>query len=208
MYFLGIDIASDNPGYSIIKDAKDIIFSRTIKTPKEYKVSDAVKCSFQLSALEKILKLRDFSAICVEAPAFSFSNRMVSIGMIHGAILPKLLSLNIPVVYCPPTKWKYALLEKGNADKSVGVDFVFRNFRFAKGLDLSKFDNNQADAAMLAHIAYVFRCYIDDSPKELFLGTEKRISEIFTSEKYSSSKKSGILFRKNEFYFNADLPWQ
>ena len=208
MYFLGIDIASDNPGYSIIKDSRDIIFSKTAKTPKEYKHSEILKCVYQQEVLRKVLALKDYSAICVEAPAFSFSNRMVSIGMIHGAILTELLKLNIPIVYCPPTKWKYALLEKGNADKKIGVSFVLNNFRFSSGLDLTKFDNNQADAAMLAHIAYIFKCYEVGSDIEFFEGTEKRVVEIFTSEKYSSSKKSGILFRKNEFYFNSDLLWQ
>ena len=208
MYFLGIDIASDNPGYSIIKDSKDIVFSKTIKTPKDQKGSEILKCIFQREVLQKILSLKDFSAICVEAPAFSFSNRMVSIGMIHGALLPDVIKTGIPTVYCPPTKWKYALLGKGNADKKEGESFVIDNFRFSSGLDLSKFDNNQADAAMLAHIAYVFKCYIDNSEIYFLPGTEERVREIFTSQKYGSSKKSGILYRKNEFYFNCNLLWE
>ena len=208
MYYLGIDIASDNPGYSVIKDSRDIVFSKTIRTPKDFKESEILKCCYQKEILKKILKLKPFSAICVEAPAFSFSNRMVSIGMIHGAILTELIGLSIPIVYCPPTKWKYALLGKGNADKKVGVSFVRENFKFANGIDLTHFDNNQADAAMLAHIAYIFDCYRNNSIAEFFEGTESRAQEIFTSDKYSSSKKSGILFRKNEFYFNTDLLWQ
>ena len=175
---------------------------QTCKPKGEYKESEILKCIYQQKVTKKVLSLYDYSAISVEAPAFSFSNRMVSIGMIHGALLPEVIGTGKPIVYLAPTKWRYAILGKGNADKKLGKDFVINNFRFAKGIDLSHFDDNQADAIMIAYFAYLFDEFSNSREPFIFDTLEKRVREVFFSEKVVSKKKSGIMHRKNEFYFN------
>lgn len=202
-YYLGIDLATDNAGYAILNENLAVTFSRTFTPKNEFRDSEIMKCVYQRKVLFKALELQDFTTICVEAPAFGFSNRMVSIGMIHGALLPHLIETGKPIVYTPPTKWKYAMLGNGHAEKKVGVDFVLNNFKFAKGLDLSHFDNNQADAIMFAYFAYIFDCYTHNREPFIFDTLEKRIEEVFLSEKIASRKKSGIIHRPNEFYFNS-----
>lgn len=123
--------------------------------------------------------------------------------MIHGAILTEAIDTKIPIVYTPPTKWKYAMLGAGNAEKQVGVDFVLSNFRFAKGIDMKHFDNNQADAIMLAYFAYLLDNFSNSTKPFIFDNLDKRIHEVFFSEKAASkNKKNGIMFRPDEFYFN------
>lgn len=202
MYYLGIDIATDNAGYAILSGSRDVLLSKTCKPKGEYKESEILKCVYQQKVTKKVLSLYDYSVISVEAPAFSFSNRMVSIGMIHGALLPEVIGTGKPIVYLAPTKWRYAILGKGNADKKLGKDFVINNFRFAKGIDLSHFDDNQADAIMIAYFAYLFDEFSNSREPFIFDTLEKRVYEVFFSEKVVSKKKSGIMHRKNEFYFN------
>lgn len=204
MYYLGIDIATDNAGYAILSGSRDVLLSKTCKPKGIYKDSEIMKCLYQKRVTEKVLSLYDYSSISVEAPAFSFSNRMVSIGMIHGTLMPMIIETGKPIVYLAPTKWRYAILGKGNADKKLGKDFVLSNFRFAKGIDLSSFDDNQADAIMIAYFAYLFDEFSNSRTPFIFDTLEKRVHEVFFSEKVASKKKSGIMHRKNEFYFNKD----
>lgn len=202
-YYLGIDIATDNAGYAILNENLVVSFSKTFTPKKEFKISEIMKCVYQRIVMFKVLGLQDFNTICVEAPAFGFHNRMVSIGMIHGALLPSIIEIGKPIVYVPPTKWKYAMLGNGHADKKTGVDFVLSNFKFAKGLDLSHFDNNQADAIIFSYFAYIFDCYSHNRKPFIFDTLEKRVEEVFLSDKITSRKKSGIMHRPNEFYFNS-----
>jgi len=208
MHYLGIDTASQNPGYCILEGANYIVFSRTWSTPEEFKVSDVKRAEFQLSVLKKIVESVKCDITAIEAPAMSFKNQMVSIGFIHGAITSFINSTGMPWLYVPPTKHKYAFLKNGRADKPAGVSFVKRNFTFADRVDLKKFDHNQADAAMLAHLGYLFDCYSKGAEPLYLEDTEKRMLEIFFNKGTTANKPSGICYRRNSFYFNLDLKWE
>lgn len=208
MNYLGIDIASQNPGYVVLEGRNNIIFSRTWVTPDSFKVSDVKRAEFQLSVLKKIIGAVQCDIVVIEAPAMSFKNQMVSIGFIHGAITSFINSLGVTWLYVPPTKHKYAFLKNGRADKAIGLSFVKRNFTFASRVDIEHFDHNQADAAMLAHLAYLFDCYAQGVVPEYLEDTENRMLEIFFDKGSTGKKPSGICFRRNSFYFNSDLTWE
>jgi len=207
--FLGIDIASRNCGHSIIsKDGREIRFSKTIVPHDDFCHFDITKLVYQEAFLNKIFcsGLR-FSMIAMEAPALAKKFGTFSIGYAHGFFLSYLLKRKVPFVWVPPTKWKYAFLAKGNADKNLGISFVKD---FYPKLVNERVDDNQADSLLLALFAFsVFHFVAGSEPivKNVFgLDIYNRLAEVISSDKTSKNKKEkGILNRPYEFYFFPEL---
>ena len=55
MYYLGIDIATDNAGYAILSGSRDVLLSKTCKPKGEYKESEILKCIYQQKVTKKVL---------------------------------------------------------------------------------------------------------------------------------------------------------
>lgn len=230
-FYLGVDPAQANCGYSILKVSEDgypqVVFSKTEKTPDEHKSSDATILRYQSQYLKKVLASKQFNAICMEAPTMGKMNNPASIGTLHGAFINMFFDYGKPFMWIPPTKVTCQFLTKEFLGKQSAkttkekkiftIKYVKQFFDIALSNSTKCLDSNMADSMLMAYLAFIFDMYIEEGFKDIDLSPfcfTKDMSKImknnFCSSKRTSklvrgkevfSEPQGILNRLNDFYY-------
>jgi Holliday junction resolvasome RuvABC endonuclease subunit len=129
--------------------------------------------------------------VCVESQAFSRGGIGPSIGILHGFILRTITAARVPILYVPPTKWKYGVMGPGKHEKSEAVQTAHSLYAG----QLQTFDHNAAEALLLAHTGRRFLEIVTAASEPTDLE-----SRIFL-EPLPRDKPAGVVHREGEFFW-------
>jgi len=141
---LGIDPSLTGTGVCILSSTTlmyvSTISSKTKGIPRLLEIETAIQAL-----------LKDIDVVCIEGYGFGARGRAVfSLGELGGIIRRQLYLSGIPYYDVPPTVLKKFVTGKGNANKNVVLEQVFR--KWGIGSETLK-DDNQVDAYGLARLA-------------------------------------------------------
>jgi len=165
MLIIGIDPSLTATGIVVLRDGK-VELAETTKNRPELWTIDRVKLIYQriIDIVENLTDGEQWQApdlIVIEGFSYGSTGRkLFDIAYLGWRIREELERLreqdNIPWIEVPPTQLKRFATGKGNANKEIILQQVYKRW----GVELS--DNNQADAFVLAKIG---EAYLQDSYK-------------------------------------------
>lgn len=162
---IGIDTAQNNLGFAVVGISnKEIIYTVNHKVSKTNDIlRNALQREFLEEQVSKIGRER-IALVVIEAPAYGFKQRMVSIGTIHGAITDYFYKEEIDFVYPSPLLSKKLVLGKySKKDDTKKLVMDKMNSYYNKDFK----DNNITDALSLAFFGSIFLVLkYDREPKE------------------------------------------
>jgi crossover junction endodeoxyribonuclease RuvC len=109
--------------------------------------------------------------VAIEAYSYGSINRAFSLGEVGGVIREAVFSLGTPMIFVPPSSLKLFITGHGLAKKKSVIRALVERYGYATS------DDNIADAAALARLAYVFLTNTSKYRSELEVVKKLRESE-------------------------------
>lgn len=144
-YFIGLDLSLTGTGFCLVREDWSVPRFETLKN-KLRGVERLIWITESIRERVEGYSPEDTEIVIEDYSFGSFDRGQREKAELHGNVKTMLFKLGFDVIWIAPTSLKKFATGKGNAKKDVIIKTVFQNW----GYDLT--DNNQADAAVLAHI--------------------------------------------------------
>jgi crossover junction endodeoxyribonuclease RuvC len=141
---LGLDLSYGGTGVCVLRDGKHHDL-RTLKHPK--KMAGPERLEWFKTAIGQIYDDERPYCVAVEGYAFGATSQAHKIGELGGLIKHNLWMMGAQLLIVPPTTLKKFCTGKGSGPKGMVMVAAFKRW----GVEAA--DDDQADAAVLAHIA-------------------------------------------------------
>lgn len=120
-YFVGIDTSSTSTAV-VMTDSSGVVLEHYIITPNSSDIK--VRCAIVVKECLELLRRipRTESIICIEAPAFMATGKVIDLSMLVGGVFYSLLNLDFEVSLVPPSANKKFFTGSGKASKQDMID--------------------------------------------------------------------------------------
>jgi crossover junction endodeoxyribonuclease RuvC len=143
--YVGIDQSVTCTSFAFLKDGEIQLktFKTDVRGPEHLSLLYHYACS-------AITHLGPPNGVAIEGYAYNAKGKYFNLGEVGGVLRLAAFQLKLPLIQVPPTTLKKFITGKGNSPKDILIKELYKKY----GLDIN--DNNDADAAGLALLAYEF----------------------------------------------------
>ena len=144
MNYIGLDLSLTASGVFIIDDNTNTILQTCLGVPQQ----GIERLFFLRSKFNEILDTHPITFACLESGAYNEKGRLFQIGELYGLVTLLLYEKGIPYISAAPLAVKKYVSSIGkNQGKGAVMLDVFKMY------GLSIYNDNEADACVLSHIA-------------------------------------------------------